>query len=156
MWRTIFSILNNFFSFILKKLAANFFKAKFREARNFDFAKYNFVQISCDTKLHFLKISCTKYLVLTFLVVRSALEQMLKCIVTQWQWHRGLCLIVPDFTISVYSSSCHYLLFCQNLTPLLSTSIWLHYQGRIGCHEIVGESKWVRMRQKKWEVHELP
>ena len=52
-----FSILNNFFSFIFKKLAANFFfKAKFREARNFDFAKYNFVQISCDTKLHILKI----------------------------------------------------------------------------------------------------
>ena len=43
-------------------------------------------------------------------------------------------LLVPDFTISVYGSSCNYYryIFSLLLAPLLSLSIYLHTQGAAG------------------------
>ena len=52
-------------------------------------------------------------------------------------------LLVPDFTISVYGSSCNYYryIFSLLLAPLLSLSIYLHTQGGMGCQETDGERK---------------
>ena len=58
-------------------------------------------------------------------------------------------LIVPDFVISVYSSSCNFLFFCLFIAPWLSHSIYWHSQGRMKCQEIVRERKEERLGPKK-------
>ena len=68
-----------------------------------------------------------------------------------------MSLIVPDVTISVYSSACNYLLLGLILGPLPSLSIYFHLQCRRGCLQlqyiyIDVERKEERMRPKKGEL----
>ena len=60
-------------------------------------------------------------------------------------------LIVPDFTIYVYGSSCNYLFALLILSPFLSLSIYigLPKAGRDAKKYIERESKGLRMRLKK-------
>ena len=72
-------------------------------------------------------------------------------------------LIVPDFTISVYGSSCNYLFFCLILASLLSFSIYWHPQCVKGCQKvstIERERRKERMRTKGenysiWCIHNI-
>ena len=64
-------------------------------------------------------------------------------------------LIVPDFTISVYGSSCNYFLFGLILPSLLSLSIYWHPREWMGCQEIDRERKEEKVTNKR-ELPELP
>ena len=66
-------------------------------------------------------------------------------------------LLVPDFVISVYSSSCNFLLFGLLFAPLHSHSVYWHPQRRMTCQGIYTvdrERREERMRPREW--HELP
>ena len=63
-------------------------------------------------------------------------------------------LIVPDFTIVVYSSSCNYCILFLTRSPLVFfLSIYCHLQGRMGCQEINGRKK---LRENETNKIELP
>ena len=60
-------------------------------------------------------------------------------------------LMVPNFTISAYGSSCNFLFFGLILSSLLSLQYLFPGFSSLswGCNNIERESKWTRMRQKK-------
>ena len=63
-------------------------------------------------------------------------------------------VIVPDFAIYVYGSSCHHHFFCLILAPF--SSFYLIASARqagLGCQEIYCARKEERMRRKKNKLH---
>ena len=64
-------------------------------------------------------------------------------------------LVVPDFTFSVYGSSCNSQFVYFIIAPLLSLYFWLHPQGRIESHETDNERKKRKRGPKTRELHEL-
>ena len=63
-------------------------------------------------------------------------------------------LIIPDFTISVYGSSCNSLFLVSFSLHAFSAYILAHWSWR--CLFIDRERKEEKMRLKKRELHELP
>ena len=61
-----------------------------------------------------------------------SLRQILDCLCND---SPEASLLVPDFTISVYGSSCNYDFFIMSLTALISLSMYLHPQCRMGCQD---------------------
>ena len=59
-----------------------------------------------------------------------------------------LSIVDPDFTISVYGSSCNSQFVCLTIATLLSLSFVLHPQGRIESHETDNERKKDERRPK--------
>ena len=65
-------------------------------------------------------------------------------------------LKIPDITISVHGSSCHYIFFWSHSCFLaFSFYTYWHPQRWMGCQDINRERKEEKMRQKR-EMHELP
>ena len=69
--------------------------------------------------------------------------------------HQRRAYIVPDFTISVYGSSCYSLFFRLILSYFLPLSKYWHFILHWGCQEIDRESKGVKRRPTKRKLNEL-
>ena len=78
-----------------------------------------------------------------------SLRQILDCLCND---SPEASLLVPDFTISVYGSSCNYDFFIMSLTALISLSMYsicIPNAGWDAKIDIDRESKVIRIRQKR-------
>ena len=104
------------------------------------------------------KVAQYRWIFLLFLLLTPNCLELLKA----WQkliktgskrtFQHEASLIVPDFTISVYGSSCNYLSFGLVLIHLLFLFISWHPIMSWGCRQIERESK----GRKETTIHELP